>query len=132
MKNTSKNKTGDNATETLAQLNAQIEGLKQRRVALAEPLKTHYAELRSELADLERQIKELDETWKPLAKPRADAKITEILTANGGPMTADEIVAAVGDAFTPWKIKNTLKKKSQGPKAVFAANDGRYSLKAVA
>jgi hypothetical protein len=55
-----------------------------------------------------------------------------ILTANGGPMTADEIVAAVGDTFTPWKVKNTLKKKSSGPKAVFTVADGKFSVKAAA
>jgi len=44
----------------------------------------------------------------------------------------EEIVAAVGDAFTPWKTKNTLKKKSQGAKAVFTLVDGKYSLKAAA
>lgn len=130
MKNTSKNKTGTNAAATLADINSKIEELKQRRVALAEPLKTHYAELRSELVATERQIKELDETWKPLLKPRADAKIAEILTANGGPMTAEEIVEKTGDLFTPWKVKNTLKKKSVGPKAVFTVVDGNYSVKA--
>jgi hypothetical protein len=65
-------------------------------------------------------------------RPKADAKIIEILTANEKPMTADEIVKATGDAFSPWKVKSTLKKKSTGAKAVFAVNDGRYSMKAAA
>jgi uncharacterized protein involved in exopolysaccharide biosynthesis len=130
MKTQSKNKTGTNATATLAQINAQIEALKQQRVALAEPLKTHYAELRGELAATERQIKELDETWKPLLRPKAETKIAEILTARGAPMTAEEVVQqTAGTAFSPWKIKNTLKKKSTGPKAVFTVNDGKYSVK---
>jgi hypothetical protein len=34
--------------------------------------------------------------------------------------------------FSPWKVKITLKKKPTGAKAVFAVNDGRYSLKAAA
>jgi hypothetical protein len=45
-------------------------------------------------------------------------------------VTADEIVKEVGNVFTPWKIKNTLKKKLGGAEPVLAANDGRYSLKA--
>jgi len=44
-------------------------------------------------------------------------------------MTADEIIKAVGDVFSPWKVKSTLKKKSTGAKAVFVINDGRYSVK---
>jgi hypothetical protein len=47
-------------------------------------------------------------------------------------MTADEILAAVGTAFSKWKVKSCLKKRSSGAKAVFAVNDGRYSLKAAA
>jgi hypothetical protein len=38
----------------------------------------------------------------------------------------------VGNVFTPWKVRSTLKKKSTGAKAVFALNDGRYSVKAAA
>jgi uncharacterized protein (DUF342 family) len=132
MKNTSKNKTGTNAAATLANINSQIEELKNQRIGLAEPLKTRYAELRSELVATERQIKELDETWKPQSKARADEKIREIITANGQPMTEAEIVQALTGVFTPWKIKNTLKKKSQGAKAVFTVVDGKYSVKAAA
>jgi hypothetical protein len=136
MKNISKNKTGNgnqNAQSALAEINAQIEALTKQRVTLAEPLKGRYGELRAELLEMETQIRELDPTWKaePM-KAKAETKIAEILTAKGQPMTADEIVAAVGDVFTPWKVKNTLKKKSTGAKAVFALNDGRYSLKPVA
>ena len=131
MKNTS-NKTGqNNAAATLAQLNAQIEDLKQKRIGLAEPLKARYSELRTELLETENQIRDLDETWKPASlKPEADAKIVEVLTASEKPMSADEIIQAVGSVFSPWKVKSTLKKKSTGAKAVLAVNDGRYSVKA--
>ena len=79
------------------------------------------------------QIRELDPSWKPASlRPKADARIVEILTANEKPMSADEIIKAVGNVFTPWKVKSTLKKKSTGAKAVFAVNDGRYSVKAAA
>lgn len=128
---TSKNKTGNNAQATLADLNEKIEALKRQRVALADPLKARYGELKTELTDLEREIKDLDETWKPSSlKPKAHDKIRDIIAAKGQPMTAEEVVAAVGDAFTPWKVRNTLKKKSQGAKAVFALVDGKYSVKA--
>lgn len=135
MKNTSKNKTGNgnNATAALAKINAEIAALNQQRVALAEPLKSRYTEMRGELVALETEIHSLDGDWTPQPmKPKAETKIAEIITAHGSPMTADEIVAAVGDVFTPWKVKHTLKKKSTGAKAVFAVNDGRYSVKAAA
>ena len=96
-------------------------------------MKLHYAELRKQLAETETQIRDLDPSWKPAPlKPKADAKITEILTANERPMTAEEIIQAVGGVFSPWKVKSTLKKKSTGAKAIFAVNDGRYSVKAAA
>jgi hypothetical protein len=136
MKITSQNKSGNenkNAQTALAELNAQIAELQQRRVTLSDPLKSRYAEMRTELANMETQIRELDPSWKPEPlKPKAETKIAEILTAKGQPMSADEIIAAVGDAYTPWKVKNTLKKKSTGAKAIFTVNDGRYSLKAAA
>ncbi len=117
MKNTSKNKTGNgnNATAELAKINAQIEALKQQRVGLAQPLKDRYAELRGELLALETEVRELDPNWKPEPlKVRPQTKIAEILTAKGEPMSADEIVAAVGGLLNAWKTKNTLKKKSHG------------------
>jgi hypothetical protein len=40
----------------------------------------------------------------------------------------DETVQAIGGMFSPWKVKSTLKKRSTGTKAVFAINDGRYSV----
>jgi len=133
--NTSKNKTTgiNNAQSALAELNAQIAELQSRRVTLAEPLKARYAQLRTELADMEAEIRGLDPVWRsePM-KPKAEAKIAEILTAHGAPMAADEIIQAVGNVFTPWKVKNTLKKKSTGAKAAFSLNDGRYSVKAAA
>ena len=132
MKNTS-NKTGNgnNATAALAKINAQIEALKQQRVGLAQPLKDRYAELRGELLTLETEVRELDPNWKPEPlKAKAQTKIAEIITAHGAPMTAEEIVKEVGDLFTPWKVKNTLKKKSQGAKAVFAVDRaGKYTVK---
>ena len=133
MKNTSKNTVGteNNATAALAKINAQIEALNQQRVGLAQPLKDRYAELRGELLTLETEVRELDPTWKPEPmKAKAETKIGEILTANGQPMAAEEIVKAVGDLFTPWKVKNTLKKKSTGAKAVFTLADGKYTVKA--
>jgi hypothetical protein len=36
---------------------------------------------------------------------------------------------AVNGAFSSWKLKATLKKKSTGPKAIFSLADGKYSLK---
>src|SRR2546425_13335646 len=88
------NTTGTNATATLANMSAQIEALKQQRVGLAEPLET--------------QIRELNPSWKPTSlRPKADDTVVEILTAEGQPMSTEEIVEAVGDLFTPWKIKNT-------------------------
>ena len=33
-------------------------------------------------------------------------------------MTADEIIKEVGGVFSPWKVKNALKKKSTGAKVV--------------
>ena len=102
-------------------------------MSLAQPLKDRYVEIAKELTNTASQIRDLDPTWKPQSlKPKADAKITEILTANERPMTADEIIKEVGGVFGPWKVKNVLKNKSSGVKAVFAVNDGRYSLKAAA
>jgi hypothetical protein len=134
MKNNTKNQTGNkNAQTALVEINAQIAELQSRRVTLAEPLKGRYAELRTELTNMEGQIRELDPAWKPEPmKPKAEIKIAEIITANGSPMSMDEIVAAAGNVFSPWKVKSTLKKKSTGAKAVFAVNDGRYSVKAAA
>jgi hypothetical protein len=131
MKTTSKKTGNNNAAATLANINAQIESLKQQRIGLAQPLKDRYAEIRGELLTTETQIRDLDPTWKPEpTKPKAETQIAEIITANEKPMTAEEIVAAVGGVFSPWKIKNTLKKKSTGAKAVFAVNDGKYTVKA--
>src|SRR5579859_128666 len=129
MKTDTKNKN-KNAQSALADINAQIAELQQKRVALAEPLKSRYTELRTELAVVETEIRNLDPVWKPEpTKPKAEAKIGEVLTANGSPMAVEEIVQAVGNVFTPWKVKNTLKKKSTGAKAVFAFADGKYTVK---
>jgi uncharacterized protein YukE len=134
MKTTSKNiGTGNKPQQALADINAKIAELQQQRVSLAQPLKDRYVEIAKELTNTASQIRDLDPTWKPQSlKPKADAKITEILTANERPMTADEIIKEVGGVFGPWKVKNVLKNKSSGVKAVFAVNDGRYSLKAAA
>ena len=129
MKTDTKNKN-KNAQSALADINAQIAELQQKRVALAEPLKSRYAELRTELAGVETEIRNLDPVWKPEpSKPKAEAKIAEVLTANGSPMAVEEIIQAVGNVFTPWKVKNTLKKKSTGAKAVFTFADGKYAVK---
>ena len=118
---------------TLAKINEQIATLQQQRASLAEPLKLHYAELRKQLGDTETQIRDLDPSWKPASlKPKADTKILEILTASERPMTAEEILAAVGNAFSKWKVKNTLKRKSTGAKAVFTLADGKYSVRSAA
>lgn len=128
---TDKNTGTKNATAQLAELNAQIEALKKQKTSLAEPMKARHAELRSELLLVENEIRELDPTWKPVSlRPKADDKITEILTVNREPMTVDAILQSVGNLFSPWKVKNILKKKSSGAKAVFVVNDGKYSLKA--
>jgi predicted transcriptional regulator len=132
---TSKNKTGNGnqAQAALANINRQIEELTKQRVTLAAPLKEAYLKMRSDLSALEGEIKGLDKEWRPEPmKAKAETKIAEILTAKGQPMTAEEIVAAVGDLFTGWKVKNVLKKKSTGAKAVFTLADGKYAVKAAA
>ncbi len=133
MKTETRNKTGNRNTAqaALADINAKIVELQQQRIGLAQPLKDRYAELRGELLETETQIRDLDPTWKPAPlKPRADEKIREIITANGGPMSAEEIIKELGGVFTPWKVRNTLKKKSTGAKAVFTLADGKYAVKA--
>lgn len=130
----SKNKTGNetkNAQSTLADINAQIEVLNQQRLALVEPQKARYVELRAELQAMETTIRELDPSWRPeISKAKCEVKISEVLKAKGQPMSAEEIVQAVKGQFNSWKTKNTLKKKSEGEKAVFAVSvDGKYSLK---
>lgn len=133
MKNDTK-KTGTgakNAQSALADINAQIAELQQKRVGLSEPLKARYGELRSEMSELATEIISLDPEWKPEpTKPKAESRIAEVIMANGSPMAVEEIIQAVGNLFTPWKVKNTLKKKSTGPKAMFALADGKYGLKA--
>ncbi len=132
MKTNTQNKTTNrnNATAALARINSQIEVLNQQRIGLAQPLKDRYAEIRGELSALETEIRSLDAAWKPAPlKPRADDKIREIIAAHGRPMSMDEIVKGLANVFTPWKIKNTLKKKSTGAKAVFAVNDGKFTVK---
>ena len=131
MKNTAAKTGTKTATAALAQINAEIEALNQKRIGLAEPLKIRYAELRDELTEVATEITSLDNNWKPEPmKPKAETKIAEVITAHGSPMTADEIVAAVSGVFNSWKTKSVLKKRSTGPKAVFTLVDGRYSLKA--
>lgn len=122
MKNNKVNKqSNNNATAALAEINAQIEALKQQRVGLAEPLKLRFTDLRAELTGLETQIRELDSTWRPT--PKVDDKIAELIAANG-PMTEAEIIAAVAGSVTKWKVRQTLKKK-------FSADaGGKYSVKA--
>ena len=122
-------KTGNNATAALAEINLQIEALKQQRIGLSEPLKARYTELTGELLALESEVKELDPTWKPASlRPKVDDKIREILAA--GPMAVESIIAAVGNAASAWKVKNILKKKSSGAKAIFTFAENKYSLKA--
>jgi hypothetical protein len=131
MKNDTKKTGTKTATAALAEINAEIEALNQQRIGLAEPLKSRHSELRTELLEVETQIRELDPSWRSVSlRPKADDKIMEIITANGQPMTAEAIVQAVGGAFSPWKIKNVLKKRSTGAKAIFAINDGKYSARA--
>lgn len=128
MKTQSKNKTGNgnNATAELARINNQIEALNQQRVALAQPLKNRFLEMRGELVALETEIRGLDADWKPEPmKPKAETKIAELLTANEQPMGVEEIVKAVGGLFTPWKIKNVLKKTQHRPKGGVHAGQRR-------
>jgi hypothetical protein len=124
-------KTGTkNAQSALADINAQIVELQQKRVALAEPLKQQYGSLRNEMTELATEITALDSGWKPEpTKPKAESRIAEVITTHGAPMAVEEIVQAVGDLFTSWKVKNVLKKKSTGAKAVFTLADGKYGLK---
>ncbi len=133
MKNDTKKTGTKTATAALADINAQIEALKQQRIGLAEPLKIRYAELREELAEVAMEISSLDNNWRPEPmKPKAETKIAEVITTHGSPMTADEIVAAVSGVFNSWKTKSVLKKRSTGPKAVFTLEDGKYAVKATA
>jgi hypothetical protein len=131
MKTDTKTKTGTkDATAALAEINAQLEVLNQQRIGLAQTLKDRYAEMRGELVTLETEIRSLDANWKPASlRPKAEEKIAEVITAHGSPMTIEEISQAVNGAFSSWKLKATLKKKSSGPKAVFSVNDGKYALK---
>ena len=130
MKN-DKNTGTKNATAQLADLNAQIEALKQQKTSLAAPMKERFFELRSELLQVESQILELDPSFKPGSlRPKADEKIVEILTSSREPMTVDAIIQAAGNLFSPWKLKSTLKKKSTGAKATISLVDGKYALKA--
>ena len=126
MKNDSK-KTGNghkSAQTALADINTKIAELKQQRIGLAQPLKDRYAEFRGELLQMETEIRGLDPAWRPASlKPRAEEKIREIIAANGGPMTEAEILKAVGDSFTKWKVKQTLKKRFTVDGA------GKYSVK---
>ncbi|HEV2393294.1 MAG TPA: hypothetical protein VG146_13145, partial [Verrucomicrobiae bacterium] len=104
--NTKNTGTGNKPQQALADINAKIAELEQQRVSLAQPLKDRYAEITKELTDMASQIRDLDPSWKPASlKPRAEAKIAEILTANEKPMTADEIVKAVGGVFSPWNVR---------------------------
>jgi uncharacterized protein YukE len=126
MKTGTRNKTGNRNTAqaALADINAKIVELQQQRIGLAQPLKDRYAELRGELAETEKQIRDLDPTWKPAPlKPKAQDKIREIIVANGRPMTETEIFAAVGDLFTKYKVRQTLKKRFTVDPA------GKYSAK---
>ena len=132
--NTTKTKTTGttNAQSALAEIEAQIAALNVQKATLAEPMKQRYAQLRGELLTLEATVKELDPNWKPEPmKPKAEIRIAEVITAKG-PLSADEIIKELAGTFNSWKIKNTLKKRSQGAKAIFAVNDGRYSVKSAA
>ena len=130
MKNDNKHTGTKNATAALAAINAEIEALNQKRIGLAEPLKVRYAELRTELAGMETEICSLDGNWKPEPmKPKAETRIAEVITAHDSPMTVEEIIQALNNQFTSWKIKNVLKKRSTGAKAVFSVNEGKYSVK---
>jgi hypothetical protein len=126
MKN-EKNTGTKTAIVQLADLNAQIEALKQQKTTLAEPLKARHGELRSELLQVETEIRELDPSWKPAGRAKAEDKISEILAK--GPMTLEEIGQAVNGAFSAWKLKSVLKKRSTGPKSIFTLADGKYALK---
>jgi hypothetical protein len=118
------------ATVALAEITAQIEALNQQRIGLAQPLKDRYTEMGGELVALETEIRSLDANWKPTSlRPKAEEKIAEVITTHGSPMTIEEIGQAVNGAFSAWKLKNVLKKKSTGPKAIFSLADGKYSLK---
>lgn len=133
MKNTKNTGTGNrNAQAALAEINAKIAALQQQRVGLAQPLKDRYAEMANDLSDMAGQIRELDPSWKPASlRPKADDQIKSAIESNGKPMTIEEILSAVGNTFTKWRVKNVLKKKSTGPKAIFTLADGKYALRAV-
>jgi len=119
------NTTVGKAQVELANINAQIQSLNLKRVALAQPLKLQYATLRNDLTALAGQIVELDPEWKqPPMKPKAEDKIREVLAAHGSPMTEPEILKEIGSVFSKWKIRTTLKKRFN------VDSGGRFSVKA--
>ncbi len=80
---------------------------------------------------METEISSLDSDWRPEPmKPRADTKIAEIITAE---RLADDgrgnRRGGWAVCFSSWKVKNVLKKRSTGPKAVFTLADGKYAVK---
>lgn len=122
---TSKSKNGTvNAQAELAEINREIQSLHQKRIGLAEPLKIRFGELRNELMETQNQIRELDPSWKPASLvPKADDVIRGLI-AEKGPMTEAEIITALGDRYTRWKIKTILKRKFSADAA------GKFSPKA--
>ncbi|MGP8052269.1 MAG: hypothetical protein ACLQAH_00390, partial [Limisphaerales bacterium] len=110
MKTDTKSKNGNNATAALAELDAKIAELQNQRIGLAQPLIEKHSQTRAELIQLETQIRSLNPTWRPTSlKPRAEERIREIIAGNGGPMTEAEILTAVGNTLTKYKVKQTLK-----------------------
>ena len=117
----------------LAKINEQIATLQQQRGGPLRAVETTLRRIAEAVGRYRNSNRDLDPAWKPAPlKPRAVDKIREIIVANGAPMGEAEILKAVGKMFTPWKTRNTLKKKSQGAKAVFAVNSGKYAVKAAA
>ncbi len=124
MKTDTKSKNGTmNAQTALAELDAKIAELQSQRIGLAQPLVEKHSQMRAELTQLETQICGLNPTWRPTPlKPRAEERIREIIAGNGGPMTEAEILTAVGNTLTKYKVKQTLKKR-------FVVNDGKWAVK---
>jgi len=123
MMKTKTNKHGNNAVAALAEIDAQIQELNRKKLEFAEPLKLRFMELHGELLTVGNQIRELDSNWTPPSlKPKADEQIRELISANG-PQTESEIVKALGDTFTKWKLKQALQKKFTADSA------GRFSPK---
>ena len=82
-------------------------------------MKQRYTELKGELLYAGSHRQGIGPHWKPEPmKPKAEIRIAEVIAAKGHPIAADEMTKELAGTFNGWKIKNTLKKRNTGPKAL--------------